>query len=160
MSQVNKPEALRGSVLGTELDPQEAQVLADRMGLVELRDGEPLVSESEDRHTLFLLALGTIDVRKTVAGHEETVYRMRVGECAGTRAFVDGSARKAALRSVGDSAVLTLEPGEFESLLHDHPRLVYKVMRAIFRITHANLTRVNLESAEMRKYVTKTGGRY
>ena len=37
---------------------------------------------------------------------------------------------------------------------------VYKVMRAIFRISHGNLMRVNLESAEMRNYLMKTGGRY
>ncbi len=160
MNQLNKSEALRRSDLGTELDEQEARILADRMGVLTLHDGETLVTEAEDRHTLFLLAAGEIDVRKTVAGNEETVYRMRAGECAGTRAFVDGSARKAAMQSAGDSTVLTLEPADFESLLERNPWLVYKVMRAIFRITHANLMRVNLESAEMRKYVTKTGGRY
>ena len=160
MSQVNKPQALCSSVLGTELDEDEARVLADRMGVTTLHDGETLVSEGDERHTLFLLAEGEIDVCKTIAGNEETVYRMRAGECAGTRAFVDGSARKAAMRSAGDSTVLTLEPADFESLIDSHPWLVYKVMRAIFRITHTNLMRVNMESAEMRKYVTKTGGRY
>jgi CRP/FNR family transcriptional regulator, cyclic AMP receptor protein len=37
---------------------------------------------------------------------------------------------------------------------------VFKVMRAIFRITHSNLMRMNLESAEMRNYLLKSGGRY
>jgi CRP/FNR family transcriptional regulator, cyclic AMP receptor protein len=160
MTEVNKTEALRRSVLGTELTPEEIRVLAERMGVVSLADGEFLVAEGEHRRSLFLLAEGHLDVGKAPHGHEGGAYRMRPGECAGTRAFVDGSPRKAQLRAVGETAVLTLEPVDFESLLDSNPRLVYKVMRAIFRITHSNLMRMNLESAELRKYLTRTGGRY
>jgi hypothetical protein len=53
-----------------------------------------------------------------------------------------------------------LEPEDFDALVETHPRLVYKVMRALFRITHANLMRVNLEGSELRNYLLKSGGRY
>ncbi|MGF1613018.1 MAG: Crp/Fnr family transcriptional regulator [Gammaproteobacteria bacterium] len=160
MNEVDKWQALRRSALGAELDEEESRILAQRMGGLQLGDGETLVRQDELRRTLFVLIEGRIDV-VTLAGHSEvTVYQMRGGECAGTRAFVDGSARKAALRAVGKSTVLTLEPGDLEALLESHPRIVYKVMRAIFRTTHTNLTRVNLERAELRNYVTKTHGRY
>ncbi|HSO82094.1 cyclic nucleotide-binding domain-containing protein [Thiocapsa sp.] len=160
MNQMDWAEILRSSVLGTELDEREASILAEHMGLVRLTNGELLVSEDEQRRTLFLLAEGRLCVCKTVGGVEESLYRMRPGECAGTRAFVDGSARKAALRSEDDSSALTLEPDDFEALVESHPRLVYKVMRAIFRITHTNLMRVNLERNELANYMHKTGGRY
>lgn len=160
MNQASKAEAIRRSSLGTELDEADSGVLAEQMGVVQLDDGQLLVSEGEDRRSLFLLADGRLDVVKLVEDAEATVYQMRGGECAGTRAFVDGSPRKAALRAVGKSTVLTLEPAAFESLLDSHPRVVYKVMRAIFRTTHTNLMRVNLESAELKNYVTKTHGRY
>jgi CRP-like cAMP-binding protein len=160
MNEMSKVQAVGRSSLGTELDELECQALAERMGEVHLNDGELLVSEGEDRRTLFLLSEGRVDVVKLVENAEATVYQMREGECAGTRAFVDGSPRKAALRAVGKSTVLTLEPDAFESLLETYPRIVYKVMRAIFRTTHTNLMRVNLESAELRNYVTKTHGRY
>lgn len=160
MNEMDKRQALRRSALGAELDEEESRILAQRMGILQLGDGEMLVREGEARRTLFVLSEGRIDV-VTLVGHSEvTVYQMRGGECAGTRAFVDGSARKAALRTVGKSTVLTLEPGDLEALLESHPRIVYKVMRAIFRTTHTNLTRVNLERAELRNYVTKTHGRY
>ncbi len=160
MNDLNKPDALRRSVLGTELYEAEAQVLAERMGMVTLHDSETLVSEGEARRTLLVLAAGCIAVSKIVGPGEETVYQMRPGECAGTRAFVDGSQRKAALRSIGDSTVLTLEPDAFESLLDTHPRIVYKVMRAIFRITHTNLMHANLDSAELRNYLMRGSRRY
>jgi CRP/FNR family cyclic AMP-dependent transcriptional regulator len=160
MDQVSKVQAISSSALGTELDEGENRALAERMGVLHLEDGELLVTEGEERRTLFLLIEGRVDVVKLVGNSEATVYQMRAGECAGTRAFVDGSPRKAALRAVGKSAVLTLEPNDFEALLESHPRIVYKVMRAIFRTTHKNLMRVNLESAELKNYVTKTHGRY
>lgn len=160
MNQATKPETVSRSVLGTELTEEEARALAERMEVVTLTDGQTLVAEAEERRTLFLLVVGRLDVSKVVGATEETVYQMRSGECAGTRAFVDGSTRKAALRSVGESLVLTLEPEAFEALIDTHPRLVYKIMRAIFRITHTNLMRANLEAAELKNYLMQGSRRY
>jgi CRP-like cAMP-binding protein len=160
MNERDRARIVQESVLGTELDAAQAAVLAGRMGEVNLADGEVLVAEDEPRRTLFLLGDGRLCVCRSVAGVEEPLYRMRPGECAGTRAFVDGSPRKAALRAEGDTRVLTLEPEDFESLIDTDPHLVYRVMRAIFRITHGNLMRVNLERGELANYMLKTGGRY
>jgi len=160
MTDIDIAHTLADSSLGAELDAAECTALAACMGVAEAPAGTTLVREGEQRRTLFVLAKGRLNVCKSVGGQEETVYQMRLGECAGTRAFIDGSPRKAALCTDIDSIVLTLEPDDFEALLDAHPRLVYKVMRAIFRITHTNLMRVNLESAEMRNYMLKTGGRY
>lgn len=160
MTDINKKETLAQSPLGAELSDQELTTLAEQLGEVSLSAGENLVREGDERHTLFILAEGRLSVCKTVGNAEETVYQMRPAECAGTRAFVDGSPRKAGLRAEGEAKVLTLEPEDFDALIEAHPRLIYKVMRAIFRITHSNLMRMNLESAEMRNYLLRTGGRY
>ncbi|WPL19472.1 putative signal-transduction protein [Thiorhodovibrio winogradskyi] len=164
MKDDEKIQALSQSVLGGELDEAEARQLAGLMGVVTLEPGETLVSENEQRGTLFVLARGRLQVCKLVGEREETVYVMRPGECAGTRAFIDSAPRRAALRAdeqEGDQTqVLTLEPEVFDTLIEPAPRLAHKVMRAIFCVTHRNLMRMNLESAEMRNYLLKTGGRY
>ena len=160
MTELDLPEALAQSTLGAELSPGECAALAASVGLEQVPAGGTLVREGQDRRSLFVLAAGKLNVCKNVNGQDEVVYQMRVGECAGTRAFIDGSPRKAALVAETDCRVLTLEPDAFEALIETQPRLVYKVMRAIFRITHSNLMRVNLESAELRNYMMKTGGRY
>jgi CRP-like cAMP-binding protein len=67
---------------------------------------------------------------------------------------------KATLRAVGSATVYTLEPDAFNSLLQAHPGIVYKVMQALFRITHTNLVRMNQESRELTNYITKIRGRY
>jgi CRP/FNR family transcriptional regulator, cyclic AMP receptor protein len=156
----DKIEAIARSTLGAELDAAECAALAAKMGVLEMREGETLVRDGERKRTLFVLAEGKLSVCQVDGGTETHLYQLRTGECAGTRAFLDGFPRKAILHADTHGAVLTLEPEDFESLVDSHPWLVYKVMRALFRVTHSNLMRMNLESAELRNYMMKTGGRY
>jgi len=144
-----------------ELDDNETKILAGKMGVRHLKDGELLVKEGTAEQSLFVLVSGKLNVYSGDAnGKENLVYAMKEGECAGTRAFVDRTPRKATLRAVGNTTVYTLTPKDFESLLDDHPRLVYKVMRALFRVTHTNLMRMNQETQQLSNYINKTHGRY
>lgn len=160
MTQRNDCNILVNSLLGKDLDAGECAVLLGQTGVRELRDGEDLVKEGDTSNTLFILAAGKVTVNGKVGGEDKVLYTMRVGECAGTRAFVEMAPRVATLRAVGNATVLTLEPGDFESLLETHPRIVYKFMRGLFRQTHANLMRMDAESQQLANYITKTGGRY
>jgi CRP/FNR family cyclic AMP-dependent transcriptional regulator len=160
MNEKAEHQAVRESSLGQELEEDESQVLAGIMGVRSLHNGETLVSEGESDTTLYLLIDGELAVANTLGGEEIVAYVMKKGECAGTRAFVDGTGRKATLRAIGDTTVYMLTPEAFESLLNKHPRIVYKVMRALFRTVHSHLMRMNLQSEELAHYITKTHGRY
>lgn len=151
---------VRNSTVGAELHEDEAKTLAAVLGVRNVRDADLLVSEGGSDQTLFILATGKLAVLSTAEGKETLVYTMKAGECAGTRAFVDRTPRKATLRAIGDATVYTLTPDSFESLVDAHPRLAYKVMRALFRNTHANLMRMNQETRELSNYIHKTQGRY
>ncbi len=149
------------SSLGGELTLKECELLSAIMNVRELTDGERLVSEKGGEHTLFLLVKGKLEViSEGENGVEETVYTMRPGEVAGTRAFVDRSPRYATLQAKGSTVVYTMEPDDFESLLESQPGIVYKVMRSLFRITHSNLLRMNQQSEQLTNYIRKSGGRY
>lgn len=160
MSEKPDYKAICQSSLGVELEEEECRILAASMEARRLEDGELLVKEGEADNTLFVLIEGKLAVTGTVLGQELVVYTMKQGECAGTRAFVDRTPRKATLRSVGKTTVYSLKPEAFETMLETHPRIVYKIMRALFRITHTNLMRMNLESQELVNYVSKIRGRY
>jgi CRP/FNR family transcriptional regulator, cyclic AMP receptor protein len=152
---------IRNSTVGPELTEDEARTLAGKVGVRQLKSGELLVNEGEDDHTLFILAAGKLTVSSLDAGGvQKVVYTMREGECAGTRAFVEQSPRKATLHAVDNATVYTLTPEDFDKCLDINPRLAFKVMRALFRVTHANLARMNNESRELANYISKTQGRY
>ncbi len=160
MSDKLEPNNIRTSALGAELHEDEAKTLAGIMDAQRLKDGELLSTEGGAANTLYLLAEGKLTVISNIDDVDQPVYTMTAGECAGTRAFVDRTPRKATLRAAGNAVVYTLEPDAFESLLEQHPRIVYKVMRALFRITHTNLMRMNQESQQLSNYINKTHGRY
>ena len=159
-NQQPKCEAIVDSSLGQELEKEECQVLTSVMKVRSLTDGEVLVKEGDADNTLFILAQGKLIVSSEIDGKPTAVYNMKVGECAGTRAFVDLAPRRATLTAEGETTVYTLEPNDFESLLESHPRIVYKVMRGLFRLTHMNLMRMNVETQELSNYIHKSGGRY
>lgn len=160
MTQQAKCEAIVDSSLGQELAKDECQVLTTVMKVRSLKDGEVLVKEGESDNHLFILTQGKLIVSSEIDGKSVPVYTMKVGECAGTRAFVDLAPRRATLTAEGDTTVYTLDPADFESLLASQPRIVYKVMRGLFRLTHTNLMRMNVETQELSNYIHKSGGRY
>jgi CRP-like cAMP-binding protein len=152
---------IRNSTVGSQLTEEKAIVLAEKMGVRQLNDGDYLVKEGDTDNTLFILAQGKLTVTsKDAMGAESIVYNMKEGECAGTRAFVEQTPRKATLRAVGPTTVYTLAPKDFEAMLDEYPRVAFRVMQALFRVTHANLSRMNQETKELSNYINKTQGRY
>ncbi len=144
-----------------EISEEEMKTLASKMGVRHLKDGELLVSEGDADQTLYILAAGKLGVISRASdGRESLVYTMIQGECAGTRAFVDKTPRKATLRAIGDATVYTLTPQAFDEVVDEQPLLAYKVMRALFRVTHSNLMRMNQETQALSNYIHKTHGRY
>jgi CRP/FNR family transcriptional regulator, cyclic AMP receptor protein len=144
-----------------EITEDEAKTLAAIMGVRQLKDDELLVSEGDADQNLYILASGKLGVISASAdGKQSLVHVMKEGECAGTRAFVDRSPRKATLRAIGNATVYSLTPDAFDTVVDAHPRLAYKVMRALFRVTHANLMRMNQESQQLSNYIHKSQGRY
>ncbi len=161
MSDATDYKIVRNSSLGGELTEEEARQLAARMAVRHFQDGEFLVKEGDIYRSLFLLAEGQLTVTSlNLQGEEKRVYTMKVGECAGTRAFVKNTPRRATLRAVGATTAYTLSPEDLEKLLDDHPRVAFKVMCALFRITHANLARMSQETEQLTNYINKTNGRY
>lgn len=157
MGEVADYRVVRQSVVGGELSDEKAKLLAARMRVRHVKAGEFVVKEGENDQHLFILALGRLQVlSRDAEGVDQPVYTMREGECAGTRAFVERSSRKATLRAMNESVVYTLAPEDFEALLDESPRVAYLVMRALFRVTHANLARMNQETRELTNYISKT----
>jgi len=161
MSNTANYKLIGKSSVCAEITEDEAKILAAIMGVRQLKDDELLVSEGDADQTLYILAAGKLGVISASAdGKQNMVHIMKEGECAGTRAFVDRTPRKATLRAIGNATVYTLTPEAFDTVVDAHPRLAYKVMRALFRVTHANLMRMNQESQQLSNYIHKTQGRY
>ena len=154
-------EALRASPLSGELDDDQRRRLASLAELRELGTGEVLVREGSSDSHLYLVVQGAIGVVKN-AGEEDavTLHTLTPGDLVGELSFLDNTPHYAAKVALAPTRVVSLERGRFEALLAEHPILVYRVMRAIVRITHQAQRRLAMQQSELTNYIYKQHGRY
>lgn len=149
------------SSLGAELSQEEAAVLGGLMSPRELADGDYLITEGTSDDSLHVLLEGKLEVVKHTGGGDIAgLAILREGDLAGELSFIDGHEHTVGLRALCSTKVLTLKREDFESAVDAHPKLVYKVMRAIARSTHRIVHRMNAEFIELNNYIFKQHGRY
>lgn len=161
-SKAKKTEMLRNSVLARELTGEQCEVLAELITVRDCADGEVLVEENQTDNRLHVIVDGTLAVSKYSKATKDWVnlYVMTKGDLVGELAFMDNRPHYAALRAVGTTRVFSLEREKLESLLEKEPWIVYRVMRAIFRVVHGILHRMGAQQTELTNYIYKLHGKY
>lgn len=157
-----KLELLRNSALAVELTGDQCAVLAELVSLRKLADGEVLVKQGTSDNHLYVIVSGALAVARQAeaSGEWVTIHLLTKGDLAGELGFMDGRPHYAALRANGPTQVLCLEREKLESLLTREPVIVYRVMRAIFRVVHIILNRMAMQTSELTNYIFKVHGRY
>jgi CRP/FNR family transcriptional regulator, cyclic AMP receptor protein len=156
----SKLELVRNSALATELTGDQCGVLAGLMSVRDLADGEILVKQGASDNRLYAVVSGALAVARQSEGQWVNLHVLTKGDLAGELGFMDGRPHYAALRAAGPTQVLCLEREKLESLLEREPVIVYRVMRAIFRVVHVILNRLAMQTSELTNYVFKVHGKY
>lgn len=140
---------------------EEAGVLGAIMATRTLADGDYLISEGTSDDSLHIVLSGKLEVvKKTGAGEIASLAVLREGDLAGELSFIDGAEHTVGLRALCDTSVLSLARDDFETIVDEHPKIVYKVMSAVARSAHKIVRRMNSEFIELSNYVFKQHGRY
>jgi CRP-like cAMP-binding protein len=161
MTDTARVDALRSTRLAAELSADELAVLADLVTLRDLKQGEVLATEGTVDNHLYVILSGTLGVVKgygTAAA--VTINTLSPGDFVGEMGFMDGTELYASKVALGSTHVLGLEREKLESLLDSHPRIVYRVMRAIIRVVHQIQRRLSMQQVELSNYIYKQHGRY
>jgi CRP/FNR family transcriptional regulator, cyclic AMP receptor protein len=157
-----KLELLRNSALAVELTGDQCSVLAELVSVRNLADGEVLVKQGAGDNNLYVIVSGALAVarQREVDGEWINLHLLTRGDLAGELGFMDGRPHYAALRASGPTQVLCLAREKLESLLQREPLIVYRVMRAIFRVVHVILNRLAMQTSELTNYIYKVQGKY
>ena len=157
-----KLQLVRDSALAEELSAEQCAVLADLVTVRDLGDDEVLVEEGATDDQLYVIVSGALAVAKRIqpSGKWLNLQVLTKGDLAGELAFMGEDPRYAALRAAGPTRVLCLKRDKLESLLGREPLIVYRVMRAIFRVVHGILHRMALQANELTNYIFKQHGKY
>jgi CRP-like cAMP-binding protein len=160
--EVQKLDLVRGSALAVELTGDQCVVLAQLVSVRSLADGEVLVEQGAVDDQVYVIVSGALAVarRREADGEWITLHLLSKGDLAGELGFMDGRPHYAVLRATGPTRVLCLTRQKLESLLEREPVIVYRVMRAIFRVVHVVLNRMAMQTAELTNYIYKVHGKY
>lgn len=134
---------IKESELGRYLSDADCEALVTVMNVRDLADGEILVKAGDDDNTLFIVVSGVVEVIAMVEGRRKVVNKMKAGDCAGIRSFVERTPRQVTLKAKGPTVVYAVRPDDFELLIETHPRQVYHFMRGLFRMLNINLERMH-----------------
>lgn len=146
---------LSASALGAELTADELSTLAKNVELRKLSKDEILISEAELDDRLYAVAQGKFAVLRSSARGQENLGTLGPGMIIGELAFLDGLKRTATIKAENDECcVIALRRKELESLISNHPLLVYKVMRAIVRSAHSTVGKMDAAYSDLLHYIS------
>ncbi|BCU06745.1 cyclic nucleotide-binding domain-containing protein [Allochromatium tepidum] len=157
MGTVQDFESLRRSSLSANLSDEQVEALNGIAYCRRLADQEILIREGNIDNSLHVITEGAIAVTRDLGkGEYTTIHVLRTGDLAGEMGFISGQPHTATLRSLGRTQVCSFERESFESLLIEHPWLVYRVMQNIVKVSQDILRRMNAQHVELTKYVSSS----
>ena len=132
MTSNNYYQILSTSPLGVELEKEECEALAKVLTTSKLKMGDILIREGATDDSLHVVISGTIAATRNTGGDDTvTLHVLNKGDIAGAMGFIDGNEHSATLMALSDTELFSLQRQAFESLIDQHPQLVYKVMRTM-----------------------------
>jgi CRP-like cAMP-binding protein len=156
-----KADALRQTRLAAELDDAELAVLASLATLRDLKSGDVLVAEGSTDNHLYVVVRGVLGVVKGAGTPDAvTLHTLAAGDFVDELGFMDDTQYFASKVALADTQVIGIERAKLESILESHPRIVYRVMRAIVRVAHQIQRRLAMQQSELSNYIYKQHGRY
>lgn len=109
--------------------------LAACCSLRRFRAGETVVREGERAQSLYIVARGSLEVRRGA----KRIARVPEGSVFGEQAFFDGEPRSASVVAVADGELLELGAGALEQLAARDPQLARTVLFDLGRILSLRL---------------------
>jgi predicted acylesterase/phospholipase RssA/CRP-like cAMP-binding protein len=125
-------ELLRSSALFRSFNPSVIADLVPHARLLELRDGEPLVSQGELDRDLYIVLSGNLNIVGNQKGGERgLLFQAGPGQTVREMAVFSDDSVSASIISNGPSCVLALARQAFEDLSARHPLEALDVMESL-----------------------------
>ncbi len=149
-----EPKSLRDIDFLSDLNDQELGVLSKVLKEEVYATGTTVFKEGEDGQSLYIIKNGEVKACKTSPeGDLLTLMLHKDGDIFGEMAFLDGKPRSATIVAIADTRTYILDKNDFETLIDNHPRLMYKILRNIVFHIHTIVRGMNSRYLEMINYM-------
>lgn len=125
---------LQKTLLFAELDKDELTYLAERASVRRFDAGEVIFSEGDACPGLWVIESGRVRIFKSSpTGREQVLAIEGPGRSVAELPVFDGGKYPASAASVGETSLLFISKGDFQSLCLKHPQVALKVLRTVGR---------------------------
>ncbi|MCR4288237.1 MAG: cyclic nucleotide-binding domain-containing protein [Deltaproteobacteria bacterium] len=148
------PKLLRELTFFADLTDNELDVVAKIVKKQDFKTGASVFKESEDGQSLYVIKSGEVKACKTAPdGELFTLVLMKDNEIFGEMSFLDGRPRSATIVAITDIETYIIEKSDFEGLVDNNPRIIYKLLRNIVFTIHTIVRGMNSRYIEMVNYM-------
>jgi CRP-like cAMP-binding protein len=148
------PKILREMPFFSDLSDNEIAKVSAVVKRKDFKVGDMIFKESEDGQSLFIIRRGEVKACKTAPdGELFTLTIMKDGDIFGEMSFLDGRPRSATIVAVSDIETYVIEKSDFETLVDDNPRIIYKMLKNIVFTIHSIVRGMNSRYIEMINYM-------
>ena len=145
---------LREQQFFTDLTDDELGVIAKITNRKDFKTGDRIFSESEDGQSIYIIKKGEVKACKVAPdGELFTLTIMKDGDIFGEMSFLDGRPRSATIIAISDLETYVIERSDFETIVDENPRIIYKIMRNIVFTIHSIVRGMNARYIEMINYM-------
>ncbi len=148
------PKLLREMAFFSDLSDNELATVAGVVKKQNFKIGDTVFKESEDGQSIYIIRKGEVKACKIAPdGDLFTLTIMKDGEIFGEMSFLDGRPRSATIVAVSDLETYVIDKQDFETLVDDNPRIIYKLLRNIVFTIHSIVRGMNSRYIEMINYM-------
>jgi CRP-like cAMP-binding protein len=145
---------LREQQFFADLTDDELTVISKITSRKDFKLGDTVFKESEDGQSVYVLKSGEVKACKTAPdGELFTLTIMKDGDIFGEMSFLDGRPRSATIIAMSDLVTYVIERSDFETIVDENPRIIYKIMRNIVFTIHSIVRGMNERYIEMINYM-------
>ncbi|MFC2049826.1 Crp/Fnr family transcriptional regulator [Chloroflexota bacterium] len=114
------------------LGPSELDSIKHLFFELRVDRGEIILLEGELSDRLFFVATGVVKLfRVSAEGKEQTLELVRPGESINEAPVFDGAPNPASAQAMGPVLLYAINKNELESILRDHPKVAFNVVRVL-----------------------------
>jgi CRP-like cAMP-binding protein len=148
------PRLLREQPFFADLTDDELTVISKITSRKDFKLGDTVFKESEDGQSVYVLKSGEVKACKVAPdGELFTLTIMKDGDIFGEMSFLDGRPRSATIVAMSDLVTYVIERSDFETIVDENPRIIYKIMRNIVFTIHSIVRGMNARYIEMINYM-------
>lgn len=123
-----------------EMDTKDLEILSKKMRILNINEGDLIISEGDESKTMYFIIEGTVTVFRTnYKNKTEYIYEMNAPSYFGEMSIIDGGPRSASVQAKTNIVLAELVWDDVRDLFEDRPEIMCYIFKNIGNVISIRL---------------------